>query len=219
MLNLAVLFLISYLIGSFPTGVIMGFLTQKKDIRELGSGNTGATNSFRVLGAGAGMVVALVDFFKGFFVVAVVSGWVIFPSIDIPKSVLFIILTLAAVIGHVKPVFTGFRGGMGFNTAAGAVTAFLPILAPFCLFIFFLSLTLTGHVAFSAVITALLLPPLYLLITAFSSSIYFDPIIFGFFIFTLLLIVFSVKRKALEYLRGEADLFEKIMIFKRRKEK
>lgn len=219
MLNLAVLFLIAYLVGSFPTGIIMGFITQKKDIRELGSGNTGATNSFRVLGARAGIIVALVDFFKGFFVVSVVSGWSFFSTIDMPESAMFIILTLAAVVGHVKPVFAGFRGGMGFNTAAGAVTAFIPVLAPFCLLVFFLSLTLSGHVAFSAVITALFLPLIYVLVTVFSSSISFDPIVFGFFIFTLLLIIYSVKRKVLEYLRGEADLFEKMMIFKRRKEK
>ena len=215
MINLAVLILISYLIGSIPTGVIMGFLTQKKDIRKFGSGHTGATNSFRVLGPGAGIVVVFVDFLKGFLVIDLLSSLVIFPVLDIPGSALFIILTLAAVIGHVKPVFAGFKGGMGFNTAAGALTAYLPIIAPFCLFVFSLSLTLTGHVGVSAFFTVILLPLFYYFMSVFSSYIEFDPVIMGFFIFILLLLIFSTKKKLGQYFRGEADLFTKIMIFKR----
>jgi glycerol-3-phosphate acyltransferase PlsY len=212
MLNLIILALLSYLLGSFPTGVLMGYLVLRQDIRKLGSGNTGATNSFRVLGPGPGMVVAIVDFLKGFLAVALVSRLTFLPSPDWPDSVFFIVCSLSVALGHIKPLFIGFKGGMGFNAAAGAVTAGFPILALPCLL---LALTLSGHVAFTAAVTALLLPFFYLAASRLFASVSFDPVIFGFFIFVFFLVFFSVRKKLFQYLRGEAVLFRRVMILKR----
>jgi glycerol-3-phosphate acyltransferase PlsY len=158
------------------------------------------------------MVVAIVDFLKGFLAVALVSRLTFLPSPDWPDSVFFIVCSLSVALGHIKPLFIGFKGGMGFNAAAGAVTAGFPILALPCLL---LALTLSGHVAFTAAVTALLLPFFYLAASRLFASVSFDPVIFGFFIFVFFLVFFSVRKKLFQYLRGEAVLFRRVMILKR----
>jgi glycerol-3-phosphate acyltransferase PlsY len=214
--NLLVIVVAGYLLGSFPTGVIAARLTRGIDLRNHGSGNTGATNSFRVLGWKIGIIVALVDIAKGYAAVAVISHLSL-PSLrPLPDSLCFIAASLAAVLGHVKPVFAGFKGGKGFGTAAGAITAAFPLLAPFCLVIFLLTLVLTGYVAACAAVASFALPFLYLFAARFL-SLPFDPVILAFFIFTFMLTVLGVRKKLMLYLRGEAELFEKVMIFKPRK--
>ncbi len=216
MLNFLIVTLLCYLIGSFPTGIIMGRLTLGQDIRKLGSGNMGATNSFRVLGFFPGVVVAVVDFLKGFLALAFVSKVELFPNPAWPASVFFIACSLAVAFGHMKPVFARFRGGMGFNAAAGAITAAFPLLAPPCLLTFLIALTLSGHVAFTAVVTALLLPFYYLGASRLFASVSWDPVIFIFFMFVFFLVFFAVRKKLFQFLRGEAVLFRKVMIFRRR---
>ena len=150
MLNLIIVVAASYLLGSFPTGVIAGKLSRGIDIRKHGSGNTGATNSFRVLGWKVGMIVGLVDMAKGYAAVALISH-IPFPQTPrLQDSFLFIAASLAVVLGHIKPIFAGFKGGKGFGTAAGAITAAYPILAPFCLLVFLVTLVLSGYVAVCA---------------------------------------------------------------------
>jgi len=216
MINLLLTLVLCYLIGSFPTGILAGRIFRKIDIRKFGSGNTGATNSFRVLGPRLGMTVAVFDFLKGAAAVALVIPWNPLPGGIPDPRLAFVTGLLAVVLGHVKPVFAGFRGGMGFNSAAGGITAAYPFLAPFCLILFLLVLTLTGQVAITAVITALGLPLLYLLTARVMHLGVFDPLILLFFSLVFVLVAFSVRKKALQYLRGEAELFEKIMIFRRR---
>jgi glycerol-3-phosphate acyltransferase PlsY len=215
-INLLVIVIASYLVGSFPTGVIAGRLARGIDIRSRGSGNTGATNSFRVLGWKVGIIVALVDIAKGYAAVAVISH-VSLPRLQpLPDSISFIAASLAAVLGHIKPVFAGFKGGKGFGTAAGAITAAYPLLAPFCLVIFLLTLVLSGYVAVCAAVASFALPFIYLFATRFL-SIPFDPLILAFFAFTFVLTVLGVRKKLKLYFEGKAELFEKVMIFKPRK--
>jgi glycerol-3-phosphate acyltransferase PlsY len=216
MLNLIVVIVASYLLGSFPTGIIAGRLARGIDIREHGSGNTGATNSFRVLGWKIGLLVALVDIAKGYLAVAVVSQLRPFQGQPIHDSWFFMASSLAAVLGHIKPVFARFKGGKGFGTAAGAITAAFPILAPFCLAIFFVTLAFTGYVAVCAAVTSFALPFLYLLATSLFGLAY-SPMILGFFFFTFALTALGVQRKLRLYIAGEAELFEKVMIFKPKK--
>ena len=213
MLDLLIIVVASYLLGSFPTGIIAGRLALGIDIRTQGSGNTGATNSFRVLGWKVGMVVALVDMAKGYVAVAFISRLSLFQSPSMPYSVTFIAATLASVAGHIKPVFAGFKGGKGFGTAAGAITAAYPILAPFCLVVFFLTLVFTGYVAVCAAVTTFMLPVLYLLATRFF-NVTWDPAILGFFVFAFLLVLFVMKKKLMLYFSGQAELFKKVMLFK-----
>jgi len=216
MLDLFVVIVASYLVGSFPTGVLVGRLTRGVDIRALGSGNTGATNSFRVLGWKAGAIVALFDIAKGYVAVAFLTRLSLFDSPPMPGSVLFIAATLSSVAGHVKPVFAGFRGGKGFGTAAGAITAAYPALAPFCLGVFLVALVLTGYVAVCAVVTAFALPFIYLLSAAYLGAPR-DPAVLGFFVFAFLLALVAMRKKLRLYLAGEAELFRKVMLLKPRR--
>lgn len=219
MFNIFIIAVSAYLIGSFPTGVLVGKIFMGKDIRKFGSGNTGATNSFRVLGPLYGSIVAVIDFLKGFLAGAVLVNIRPFSFEGIPESVFFVTAVLFVVIGHVFPLFAGFKGGMGFNSAAGALTAWIPLLAPFCLAIFMCVLTLTGHVAVTASVTAFFLPICYLILAHFSERVLFDPVILAFFIFIFVLVLISVRKKVLIFLKGEAVLFEKVMLFKRRSKK
>jgi acyl phosphate:glycerol-3-phosphate acyltransferase len=115
----------------------------------------------------------------------------------------------------VKPAFAAFKGGKGFATAAGAITAAFPILAPFCLLIFLVTLTLTGFVAICAIVTMAALPLLYFL-TSRASPAGTDPLVLGFFIAGFFMTAFAVRRRLGEYFGGRAELFEKVMILKGR---
>src|SRR5512137_2237345 len=111
--------LLAYLIGSIPSAVWVGKLFYKIDIRKHGSGNAGATNVIRVLGYKAGIPVLLFDVFKGWFDVQVAM---LFPHDLLPEDGLNYLrmgLAVAAVLGHIFPVFAGFRGGKGVATLAG----------------------------------------------------------------------------------------------------
>ncbi len=216
MLNLALIIVLSYLIGSFPTGVIAGRLVKKIDIREHGSGNTGATNSFRVLGWRVGLAVALIDMLKGAAVVLFIAPVRLFDAPVYPESVLFIAVTLASVAGHVKPLFARFRGGRGFGTAVGAVSARVPMVFPVCLLVFFITLGFTGYVSVCAAAAAAALPLTYYLLSRLT-GIPIDPVILGFFIFAFAATLFGVRRKLMRYIRGEAELFEKAMVFRKKR--
>ena len=124
-----VMLILSYLIGAFPSGLIIGKLFFKKDIRQYGSGNTGATNSFRVLGRPAGFIVTFLDIFKGFITVFF-PLW--FPvHADGVISTFFtngLIVGLFAILGHVYPIYLKFNGGKAVATSAGVVLGVNPIL-------------------------------------------------------------------------------------------
>jgi len=149
-------FVAAYLIGSFPTGVIVGKLFFGKDPRAGGSGASGATNIFRQFGAAAGIAVTIVDIAKGGVAVMVSSALgatsMISPAMAQVGGALF------AVIGHVYPVFAGFRGGKGVATGAGALLVIAPGAALFSAIGFALVLGFTGIVSASSITAALILP-------------------------------------------------------------
>lgn len=142
-----VVIILSYLIGCFPSGLVLGKLFYNKDIRNFGSGNLGATNTFRVLGRKAGIIVMFLDIFKGFIVVF----FPIWFNLDIPS----IFIGMCAVVGHVFPVFLKFRGGKAVATSAGAVLGVHPILLIILAIIFVAILFLTKYVSLSSMVAAL----------------------------------------------------------------
>ncbi|QLK86224.1 glycerol-3-phosphate 1-O-acyltransferase PlsY [Staphylococcus sp. 17KM0847] len=144
---LCLLFIASYLIGAIPSGYLIGKLFFKKDIRNYGSGNTGATNSFRVLGKPAGFAVTFFDIFKGFIVVF----FPIWFNVDIHG----LIIGIFAIIGHVYPVYLKFRGGKAVATSAGVLLGVNPILFLILIIIFFVILYLTKYVSLSSIIAAI----------------------------------------------------------------
>ena len=153
---------------------------------------------------------------KGFIAVFFITRITLFNGSIYPVSVLSIAATLSSVLGHIKPIFARFRGGRGFGTAVGAVTAMAPLVFPVCLFIFFLVLTLTGYVSVCAVAAAFTLPFAYLFHLHLTSAT-LDPVLFGFFIITFFLTLFGVRKKLRIYLAGEAEVFEKIMFLRRKR--
>ena len=148
--------ILSYLIGAFPSGVIIGKLFFKKDIRQYGSGNTGATNSFRVLGRPAGFIVTFLDIFKGFITVFF-PLW--FPvHADGVISTFFtngLIVGLFAILGHVYPIYLKFNGGKAVATSAGVVLGVNPILLLILAIIFFSVLKIFKYVSLSSIIAAI----------------------------------------------------------------
>ncbi|WP_441001512.1 glycerol-3-phosphate 1-O-acyltransferase PlsY [Staphylococcus epidermidis] len=151
-----VMLILSYLIGAFPSGLIIGKLFFKKDIRQYGSGNTGATNSFRVLGRPAGFIVTFLDIFKGFITVFF-PLW--FPvHADGVISIFFtngLIVGLFAILGHVYPIYLKFNGGKAVATSAGVVLGVNPILLLILAIIFFSVLKIFKYVSLSSIIAAI----------------------------------------------------------------
>ncbi|HHQ7201681.1 TPA: glycerol-3-phosphate 1-O-acyltransferase PlsY [Staphylococcus aureus] len=151
-----VMLLLSYLIGAFPSGFVIGKLFFKKDIRQFGSGNTGATNSFRVLGRPAGFLVTFLDIFKGFITVFF-PLWLPVHAAG-PISTFFtngLIVGLFAILGHVYPVYLKFQGGKAVATSAGVVLGVNPILLLILAIIFFIVLKIFKYVSLASIVAAI----------------------------------------------------------------
>jgi len=149
--------IIGYLLGSIPTSVWVGKMFFNVDIREHGSKNAGATNTFRVLGKKPGSLVFAVDVVKG--ASAVVLAGMIAGSVNSEiSSIHKIIGGVAAVVGHVFPVYVGFRGGKGVATSFGVILAIAPVSALICLMIFLLIWFSFNYVSFGSITAALFFP-------------------------------------------------------------
>lgn len=150
---------LSYLIGSFPTAFILVQCLKGADIRTIGSGNVGATNATRAAGPKAGAVVFLLDALKGVLAVkAVAPHW--FPG----DSTAALLCGAAAVIGHIAPVWLGFKGGKGVATALGVLSSATPFVAIIC-FISWLAIFLSSRYVSLASIIAIALMPVGLWLT------------------------------------------------------
>lgn len=152
------LVLLAYLMGSIPSAVWIGKLLYGVDVRDFGSGNAGATNTFRVLGKKAGLPVLIMDVLKGFLAVKLV--WLTVKYLpDTQQFVnLELSLGLAALIGHIFPVFAGFRGGKGVATLLGILCAVHIGAALICVAVFMVTILLTQYVSLSSMLSALTFP-------------------------------------------------------------
>lgn len=151
----------AYLLGSIPTAVWIGRAFYGVDVREYGSGNAGATNTFRVLGKKAGIAVMIIDILKGF--AATKLAYIIGLSVTGPiKSAQFVNFELAlgviAVMGHLFPVFAGFRGGKGVATLFGMVLAVKLPAAMLCVVVFVLVLLISKYVSLSSICAGFTFP-------------------------------------------------------------
>jgi len=143
----ALALLLAYLLGSIPTGLIIGKTFFKTDIREHGSGNLGGTNTFRVLGKPAGLIVSLIDILKGTAaVLLILLPW--FSDTAIHP----LVLGAVAVIGHMYPVFAGFRGGKAVATSAGVLLGYNWMFFLILLVLFFVFLKLTKMVSLTSIL-------------------------------------------------------------------
>jgi len=163
MLSVAVIIILSYLLGSIPASVWIGKMAYGKDLREHGSGNAGATNAFRVLGWKAGTVAAVFDLAKGILAAGVIALIRIdelptglgFWEVD---SVIRLVAGVTAVIGHMYPVWAEFKGGKGVNTTAGVLLAITPMVMLVTLGVFALVLVLSRYVSVASLAATVMYP-------------------------------------------------------------
>ena len=154
-----VLFLIiAYLLGSIPTSVWIGQYFYKIDVREFGSGNSGATNTFRVLGYKAGIPVLIIDVLKGFFSVKLATLVSDYPSGSEQLVNLELVFAVAALMGHVFPVYVGFRKNKKITTLLGIVLALNPFAASISLALFIVVFLTTNYVSLSSMIASFAFP-------------------------------------------------------------
>ncbi len=159
-----VITIVAYLLGSIPTSVWISRAFFNIDIRDYGSGNAGATNTFRVLGVKAGIVVFIVDILKGFLAVNLIH----FTKYYIPHSGDYIniqlLLGIAAMIGHIFPVYVGFKGGKGVATLFGVICAISLYPTLIMAGIFFTTLILSRYVSLASMVSGLSFPVLIIVV-------------------------------------------------------
>ncbi|MEK4756559.1 glycerol-3-phosphate 1-O-acyltransferase PlsY [Macrococcus sp. FSL W8-0367] len=171
-MQIALLLLLAYLLGAIPTGLIVGKLFFNKDIRKFGSGNLGATNTFRVLGKKAGIFVTIFDVAKGVLPA-------IFPIIyDLDIHGIWFGLT--AIIGHVYPIYLKFKGGKAVATSAGVILGVNPVVFLIIAVIFFTLLFTTRMVSLTSILTS---------IGNFITTLFFDDLILQIISFLIMLLI------------------------------
>jgi acyl phosphate:glycerol-3-phosphate acyltransferase len=154
------LIILAYLIGSIPTALIISKKYFGIDIRDYGSGNMGATNTFRVLGKKYGTIVMVCDILKGMAAVGLfyLIPYYIHSINSIERTNLMIGLGLSSVLGHVFPIWANFKGGKGVATLFGMIVAIQPVVALSCVGVFLLVLYLTRFVSLSSIFAGIMLP-------------------------------------------------------------
>lgn len=144
--------IIAYLLGSIPSALIVGKVGYNIDVREHGSGNLGATNTFRVLGTKAGIIVTLSDILKGTIatLIPLVASFIF--DVDVSR----LIIGLFAVLGHTYPIFAKFKGGKAVATSAGIILGVHPLLFITIIVTFLLTLYLSKYVSLASMLTGII---------------------------------------------------------------
>lgn len=153
-MNEFLLILLAYVIGSIPTSVWVSRYFFGVDIRDYGSGNAGATNTYRVLGSRWGTFVMVVDVMKGLIASSLYLLIPYYMQDEWDRTNFMIGLGLASVIGHIFPVFADFKGGKGVATLFGMVIAIQPLVAVCCVGVFLMVLYLTRFVSLSSILAS-----------------------------------------------------------------
>lgn len=195
---------VSYLLGSIPAAYIAG-RASGVDLRKHGSGNLGATNVIRVLGTKVGLAVFAFDMAKGALPVALFPRMLAPSEIPFGNSVVFAILCgVAAIVGHVRPIYLKFgKGGKGVATAAGVFLALAPVQTLLTLFVFAVVLLSSGYVSLGSLTAAVMLPILLGITVSPTSPLFAVSVLVALF-------VFWTHRANIERLRnGEEHRFGK----------
>ena len=166
--------LLSYLTGAFPSAVCVGKIFYNMDVREFGSGNAGATNTFRILGKKAGIPVLIMDIFKGWLAVYYVNFLSNSFLLENGSAEIFFETKLAfgisAVVGHLFPVYTGFRGGKGIATMLGLLIGLQPEAALYSFLVFLFIFLITRYVSLASIIASFVFPVIIIFFLASDNS-------------------------------------------------
>ncbi len=203
-LDVILLVFLSYLTGALPFAVWIGKAVYNIDVREYGSGNSGATNTFRVLGKVAGIPVLFLDIFKGWLAVFYVK---LIPDFSLLSSeVLFenqLAFGIAAVIGHLFPIYTGFRGGKGIATMLGILIGLHPQAALFSFCVFVIVFLISRYVSLSSMIGSFSFPLFVMLIYPLFQASSVNTSLNLFAIFVPMLSLITHQKNIERLIRGE----------------
>ena len=198
MINTILGLILAYLLGSIPTGLWIGQIFFKKNLREYGSGNTGTTNTFRILGKTAGTVTFAIDFLKGTLAT-------LLPLLLHINGVSPMIFGLIAVLGHTFPIFAEFKGGKAVATSAGVVLGFSPLFFSYLIIIFFFIFFLgslfslvSTVVAGFAIISVLIFPSLGIILPSYD-------LLFTLIIILLASIILIRHRDNMERIKNKSE--------------
>jgi glycerol-3-phosphate acyltransferase PlsY len=196
--SIIILAIVAYLLGSIPSSVWVGKAYFGVDVRDYGSGNAGATNTFRVLGKQIGVIVLFMDIVKGVTAASLVH-YLSFVSQGTEQFInLQLLFGLLAVVGHIFPVFENFKGGKGIATLFGMLIGIHYVLALACVGLFVIVLLLTKYVSLSSILAAIAFP--ILTIFVFKRD---EPLLIAFGIAAAVLVVLTHKKNITRLLNGE----------------
>jgi glycerol-3-phosphate acyltransferase PlsY len=201
------------LVGAFPSSIVYGKLFRKVDVRNHGSGNAGGTNAWRVLGWKIGLPVMITDVAKGALASVFIARIPLGP-LPFAFSTVALLCGLAAVIGHVFPVYTRFRGGKGVATGAGMLVGNAPIPVACALGVFAIVVFLFGKISLGSILAAVSLPISVFLIDRFTIIDY--PILL--LVLTIALALFIITThwtNIRRLLKGEEKAFENLQLWKK----
>ncbi len=199
--------LVAYLIGSIPTAYL-ACKARGVDIRTVGSGNVGATNAARVLGKAWGIAILLLDALKGF--IPVIAVYILFPPKEAALN-LMMLSGLAAILGHVFPVWLSFKGGKGVATGLGVMLALVPELTGFAALVFLLTVGITRYVSLGSILGAVSLLIFFLLFYAPKEN----PLLFGYLALVAAFVIYKHRANMKRLLEGtESKLGSKIEVKK-----
>ncbi len=209
MFLLAIIVILSYLVGSVPTGIIVSKFAKGIDIRNHGSGNAGGTNVMRILGWKHGSLVILLDTLKGALAVVVVArlyfGPLPFANVSPfdDFTLVQIIAGISAVIGHVWTVFAGFRGGKGIATGLGMLLMLITVEMLIAVGVFILVVTISKYVSLGSLIATISIPvSLILRENVFHEHINGYNTILPFVIFLTIFIIYTHRKNVVKIFNG-----------------
>ena len=214
MINLLVIIVISYLLGSIPNSIIISKMAKGIDIREHGSGNAGGTNVIRVLGFKIGFLVIFLDALKGALAVVVVAR-LFFGSMPFHNATPFddftliqIIAGASAVIGHIWTIFAGFKGGKGIATALGMLLVLITVDMLIAVGVFVIVVSISKYVSLGSIFAAITVP-LALIVreNIFQVNIPSYHILLSFLIPLSLLVIFTHRKNISRLLKGNESKF------------
>ncbi len=204
----ATLCIVAYLLGSIPSSLWIGRKFYDKDVREYGSGNAGATNTFRVLGKTAGTVVLLLDIFKGYMATSLVYLLLLNDAIvlDPYQTINWMLgFGFCSVIGHLLPVFAQFKGGKGIATLGGMLFALNLQIASIALAIFIAVLFLTRFVSLGSILGGISIPVLFVSIFGANSPEYRQPSVVLFTLIIAVLVVYTHRKNIRRLIQGNEN--------------
>lgn len=213
--------LFSYLLGSFPSAVVISKRFFGFDIREKGSGNMGSTNAFRILGWKWGLTVQILDILKGVLAVVLITP-LLASNVTFPNATNFdhitlikILAGLAVVSGHIWSVFVDFRGGKGINTATGMLIGILPVDVSIAVGIFILAVIFSGYISLGSIAAAFSLPSsLFLRYNILHVNVPGYEILIYFALLLTILVLYTHRSNIKRLLHGKENHFEKLHLIK-----